>query len=658
MKPTNPHTRVRSYPLRLSLLAFACLASPAPAQNAPSGNIPTANAAAQSAPAIAPVAPSSPAPTTLPSVTPGKRKTKAAADAYLAGARLLDRKDLAGAEAEFSRALQLNPTSHDYQMAVALTHEHRITELVQQAGKARILGQNAKAESYLAQARLLDPTNAIVAQHSDPGALPVAFLPQIASGPAPLAGAIALHPNASSQTFHLKANLQEVLRQVATSYGLRAVVDSSVPSVPIHFDLDHVAYTQAMPILLQMGGLFSVPLDSASVLIAKDTPENRLRLEPLLEETIYVPGSTNEQMTELTNIVKNIFDLKQVTAQNSLGTLVVRAPESILNAVNLTLADLIDGGSQIVIDLKLYAIDKTNTRNIGAQLPQQIGIYNVESEATNLVNANQSLVNQAIAQGLVPANASNIVIALALIASGLAQSTLLSNTVGFFGGGLTATGVTTNASPTFNLALNSSDTRALDDIQIRVGDRQTGVFRIGSRYPITTSTYTTSASSLSSSALAGVNINGVSAASLLANLSSATIPQIQYEDLGISLKATPTVQKSGAITMHLELKIEALAGSALNAIPVLASRQFASDVTVNDGQTALLLSSASKSEAGAISGLPGLAELPGFQDTASNDTVTTSSTELVMLVTPHVVRRRSNIYAGPRIALNLPLSTD
>ncbi len=543
-------------------------------------------------------------------------------------------------------------------MAVALTHEHRVTELVQQAGKARILGQNAKAESYLAQARLLDPTNAIVAQHSDPGALPVAFLPQITSGPAPLAGAIALHPNTSSQTFHLRANLQEVLRQVATSYGIRAVVDSSVPSVPIHFDIDHVVYTQAMPILLQMGGLFSVPLDSASVLIAKDTPENRLRLEPLLEETIYVPGSTNEQMTELTNIVKNIFDLKQVTAQNSLGTLVVRAPESILNAVNLTLADLIDGGSQIVIDLKLYAIDKTNTRNIGAQLPQQIGIYNVESEATNLVNANQSLVNQAIAQGLVPAGASNIVIALALIASGLAQSTLLSNTVGFFGGGLTATGVTTNANPTFNLALNSSDTRALDDIQIRVGDRQTGVFRIGSRYPITTSTYTTSASSLSSSALAGVNINGVSAASLLANLSSATIPQIQYEDLGISLKATPTVQKSGAITMHLELKIEALAGSALNAIPVLASRQFASDVTVNDGQTALLLSSANKSEAGAISGLPGLAELPGFQDTASNDTVTTSSTELVMLVTPHVVRRRSNIYAGPRIALNLPLSTD
>ena len=124
-----------------------------------------------------------------------------------------------------------------------------------------------------------------------------------------------------------------------------------------------------------------------------------------------------------------------------------------------------------MIELKLYAVDKTHQRNIGAQLPQQVGLYSVASEAANIVNQNQSLVNQAIAQGLVPAGASNIDIALALIGSGLVQSTLLSSTIGFFGGGLTQTGVTTNVFPTFNLALNSSDTRALDDIQIRVGDR-------------------------------------------------------------------------------------------------------------------------------------------------------------------------------------------
>ncbi len=98
------------------------------------------------------------------------------------------------------------------------------------------------------------------------------------------------------------------------------------------------------------------------------------------------------------------------------------------------------------------------------------------------------------------------------------------------------------------------------------------------------------------------------------------IPQIQYEDLGLTLKATPTIQKSGAVSMHIDLKINALAGTALNNIPILNNRQFVSDITVDDGTTALLVSTLSKSESAAVSGIPGLGELPGFQ-TATADKI-------------------------------------
>ena len=86
-------------------------------------------------------------------------------------------------------------------------------------------------------------------------------------------------------------------------------------------------------------------------------------------------------MSELRNVVRNIFDLKQVTVQNSAGTIAVRAPESVLSAMNLTLADLVDGGSRSCSTSSSTSIDKTHIRNIGAQLPQQFGIYNVESAA-------------------------------------------------------------------------------------------------------------------------------------------------------------------------------------------------------------------------------------------------------------------------------------
>jgi general secretion pathway protein D len=588
---------------------------------------------------------------------PTKHQTQAE-DAYLAGARLLDRNDLTGAEIQFDKAVKLDPSNSDYANAYAVTHQRHVTQLVQESGKARLLGQNEKAETLLAEARLLDPENKIVGQSVDAGSPPKVFHPEIEpwirDAPA-IAGPITLLPNPTTKSFHLHSDEQDVIRQVLSAYGIRASFDDSVQRQNLRFDLDDSPYQQAVPILLNMAHLFAVPLDAKSVLIAKDTPDNRQRLEHLLQETIYIPGMTNEQMDELGNVVRNVFDVKQLSVEKSAGTLLIRATQETLSYINLTLADLIDGGSEVMIDLKLYAVDKTNQRNIGAQLPQQIGLYNVDSAAQNLVTANQSLVNQAIAQGLIPAGSSNITIALALIASGLVQSTLLTNTVGFFGGGITATGVTTNQNPAFNLALTSSDTRALNDMQIRVNDRQSATFRVGQRFPITTATYST-ASPAQTSALAGISINGVSATSLLnaAVGSPITIPQIQYEDLGLTLKATPVVQRSGAIKMHIDLKIEALTGGSVNNIPILNNQQFISDVTVDDGDTAVMVSSLTKNESASISGYPGLGELPGFQTATSDKTTNTDSSNLILLITPHVTRRRPNISAGPRIAINLP----
>ena len=609
-----------------------------------------------------PASPASSAPTAPSSSKPTVRQIHDADDAYLAGARLLDRGDLRDAEAQFAKAARLNPNNSEYLQATTLAREHRVTELVQQAGKARLLGQNEKAQSLLAEARQLDPDNSIVTQHDNPAAPSAAFHPEIQASIDPsstpwiqqapaIAGPITLLPNPGIQTFEIRGDSQQTISQALSRYGIRAVFDDSVKHQNLRFDLDDVSYAQASEILFEMAHVFAVPLDPHSVLVADDTAENRQKFERQLEETIYVPGSTPEQMKELGSIVQSVFDVKQVTVQNNAGSLALRAPEDTLSAINLTLADLIDGGAEVLLDLKIYTVDRTRQHNIGAQLPQQIGIYNVESAARELVQANQDLVNQAIARGLIPPDASNITIALALISSGLVQSSLLTNTIGFFGGGLTQTGSTTNSSATFNFALNSSDTRALDTIQLRVGDHQTGNFRSGTRYPITTSTYTSGLAG-SGAALAGVTINGVSAASLVNQATSVTIPQIQYEDLGLTLKATPTVQKSGLISLKLDLKVEALAGGALNNIPVLANRQYVSDVTVSDGETALLASTLSRSESAAISGIPGLGELPGFQTaTAVKDTETDSS-ELVLLITPHVVRHRSNTVVGPRIAFN------
>src|SRR5258708_38145848 len=85
--------------------------------------------------------------TLTPSGVLTKHQTQAAEDAYLAGARLLDHNDLTGAEIQFDKAAKLNPSNRDYANAYALIHQRHITELIQESGKARLLGQNEKAET-------------------------------------------------------------------------------------------------------------------------------------------------------------------------------------------------------------------------------------------------------------------------------------------------------------------------------------------------------------------------------------------------------------------------------------------------------------------------------------------------------------------------------
>ncbi len=590
------------------------------------------------------------------------RQRNAADDAYLAGAKLFARRDYAGAETEFAKATRLNPSESNYALALSMAHTERVTDLVQQAGRARLAGQHEKAETLMAEARKLDPENNIIPEHSGESALTRIFRPEAESWlrQAPeLAGPIVLTPNGSTQSFHLHTGQQQLIQQVFESYGIRPVFDASVPQQSIRFDVDGVHYADAARILLQMTHLFAVPLSPASVLIAQDTPENRQRLVRQLQETVFVPGLSNEAMESLGSVIRQVFDVKQLTVNKSSEELILRAPEETLKAVNLTLSDLLDDTDEVMIDLRLYSVDTTRQREIGGQTPQQIGVFSVASEAQQIVSQNQTLVNQAIAQGLVPANASSVTIALALIASGLVQSTLVADTIGLFGGGLTTMGVTENQGAAFHLALNSSDTRGLDDIQVRVSNGETATFRIGTRYPITTASYTSGISGTTAASLAGVTVNGVPASSLLAQLGTqVTIPEIQYEDLGLTLKAVPIVQKSGDITMQLSLKIESLAGSSSNNIPILNSTSFQSDVTVPDGQTAVLASSVTRSESAAINGLPGLGELPGFQTLTSDKTAEKDSSELLLLVTPHVVRKRKDLIASPRIVLNLPPDSD
>jgi type II secretory pathway component GspD/PulD (secretin) len=290
-----------------------------------------------------------------------------------------------------------------------------------------------------------------------------------------------------------------------------------------------------------------------------------------------------------------------------------------------------------------------------------VGAFSVAAEAAQLVSANQSVIDEAIAAGLIKVTGNSVTDLITevgfLIASGTVSGGQFTNLLGIFGNGLSLAGLYVGSGANFNLLLNSSDIRTLDAVQLRSGDNQDATFRAGTRYPIITSTYTTGLSSSVASSVAGLNINGTNVGSLLSQYlgtSSVTVPQIQFEDLGLTLKATPHILHNGAVQLKLDMKIESLGAGSLNGIPVLNNRQLTSTVTVPSGQTALLASEVSSSETRDVQGIPGLSELPGFQST-TNSSVEHNTGELLIIITPHIVRENDLRIASH--ALSLPRSS-
>ena len=439
--------------------------------------------------------------------------------------------------------------------------------------------------------------------------------------------------------------------------------DPSVTSGPqIRFDLEDVDFDTATEILHQITRTFAAAVQPDQAIIAKDTQDNRDRLLPQVEETLYLPGQTQEQMTELATLARNVFDIKNITASATAGTLLIKADEPTLKVLNAQYADMLDGNSDVQLDVTLYEVDETTVRNIGATFPSSISIFPLATELQSAITSNETAIAAAIQSNLLVLSGSSLNQAFQILGflygAGLltsTQSSELTGIIGTIGNYKTGTtslpflGVALTSGATVNALYTSSDVRILDSIQARSTNGQAVSFRSGSRYPIITSTYSTGGSSSLSAIISGLSpsLQQAAAAAGLGSGTTQTIPQIQYEDLGLSLKATPKVQRNNNVSIQLELKIEALGSGSLNGIPELDNRAYTSTITVPVGMSALLFSDVNSSELRAATGTPGLNDLPGFQGTEKD--LNRSRSEILIAITPHIMREQNMRLAGRRL---------
>ena len=570
-----------------------------------------------------------------------------AAKLYLQGVKLLQKQQPQAAWNLLKEAAALQPGNTTYANAAELARQSTVTQLVEESSRVKAAaGPDSKSEEAMAllrQAQAIDSANPLVLEHLDQAAKQVTAIriettssaSALNSQTGPLSsldtlsdGPIQLVPNREKHSFHVHTNARQVVEQVFRAYGIEASVHDSVQSQSVRLDIDDATFAQAAHVVGMVTQSFYEPLDPHRVIVAKDTRENRTQFQRLQMETIYLPGLNEKEITEVSNVARNVFNAQQAQGEPAAGTLTLRAPAQSMAAFNATMAQLEEGKSQVDVNVQVIELAHIAARETGSTFFQQTGVYNLASEASSIISQNQAAVQQIISSGLVPnANgiANQIKIILILLAAGQLTGPPFNQGLLPFGGGITTSFLTTSPA-TLTMSLNSSDTRVLDDIHLQVADQEDATFKIGQRYPIETSSF----SSAALPAIAGVTSAQLSAA-------SETVPQVEYQDIGLTLKATPKVLRSDDVAITIDLKITALGGSSLNDIPVLNNQEVTGVLTLKAGETAMLVSDLSKTESRALSGLPGAGDIPGLQD-ISDIQRNQNVARLLILVTPRVTR--------------------
>ena len=144
----------------------------------------------------------------------------------------------------------------------------------------------------------------------------------------------------------------------------------------------------------------------------------------------------------------------------------------------------------------------------------------------------------------------------------------------------------------------------------------------------------------------------ISPTSLISNpaIAQQPYPGSEYEDIGLKIKATPTIHPDRQVTLQMDFDIKALAGSSVNGIPVITNRTLTQTIRLKEDETSIVSGLLDVEETKSITGLPGFANIPGASFLFSSRNNTSTDNELLILITPRQLRMPDHvsrtIYAG------------
>jgi general secretion pathway protein D len=121
---------------------------------------------------------------------------------------------------------------------------------------------------------------------------------------------------------------------------------------------------------------------------------------------------------------------------------------------------------------------------------------------------------------------------------------------------------------------------------------------------------------------------------------AAVISSVSYQETGVILQVVPKVNSGGLVTLDISQEVSDVATTSTSNIdsPTFSERKVRSHVVIQDGQTVGLAGLIRDNVSRDNSGIPYLKDIPVVGSLFGTQTNTRQRTELLILITPHVLQ--------------------
>jgi general secretion pathway protein D len=526
----------------------------------------------------------------------------ATSSAFRAGERAERRQDFDRAVLEYSKAVQEHPDNLDYRKGLQRARLRASEEHTVAGRRLANRGLYKEALDEFKLARDLNPTSSTL-----PREIESLEAQRRANAPEPTVDqmkdrtrerslpGLVLGPGAQEPlglTFR-NASLRETYQALGKAAGVNFVFDPEFRDQTINIDLSDVGFEQALNAVASVGKTFHRVLDSRVVMVVPDTPNKRREYEQQVVKTFFLSNADLKETIDLLRIVLGARRVAPLPGSNALT--INDTPDKVAAAERII--DIVDKQrAEVMVEVEILEVNRTKLKEYGIEITSPPGgsgilgaIFPAETITETVRDASGNPLFDRTRPLTVddnPYKASNLIV------------TALPGVI-------------------YRLLQSDTSSRLLANPQLRTMEGLTAQARFGDQVPVPVTTF-------SPIATGGV--------------AQQPVTSFEYKNVGVNIDITPRVHHDNEVTLALKLEISQV-GPLFQNLPTFNSRTVSSQIRLKDGETNIIAGLINDSDRHSLTGIPGLASLPIVGRLFARNHDETTQTDIVMTLTPHVLRR-------------------